>query len=58
MDIKTITEGFGAVRELIELITKLGEETNNLTLQKAILELDFTLLLFSFSTIQHLFFII
>ena len=40
MDIKTITEGFGAVRELIELITKLGEETNNLALQKAILELD------------------
>ena len=40
MDIKTITEGFGAVRELIEIITKLGEETNNLALQKAILELD------------------
>ena len=40
MDIKTITESFGAVRELIELITKLGEETNNLALQKAILELD------------------
>lgn len=40
MDIKTITEGMGAIRELIALISKLGEETNNLALQKAILELD------------------
>jgi len=40
MDIKTITEGLGAVRELIGLISKIGEETNNLALQKAILELD------------------
>ena len=40
MDIKSITDGFVAIRELIELITKLGEDTNNLALQRAILELD------------------
>lgn len=40
MDIKKITDSLGAVRELIEIISKIGEETNNLQLQKAILELD------------------
>ena len=40
MDFKTITDGLTTIKELVDLITKIGEETNNLALQKAILELD------------------
>lgn len=40
MEIKNITDGMVAIKELISLITRIGEETNNLALQKAILELD------------------
>ena len=40
MEIKNITDGMVAIKELIALITKIGKESNNLALQKAILELD------------------